>query len=471
MKRFLILFISIFIVNQAQQILWIRTLQPNFTWFIAHDIVTDSRNNVIGISFPYLRKYSPDGEIIWSREINFGDPNAAIGVDAGDSIIVAGYGAPAHHDTWVIMKYTPDGESLWRRIIGFHRDSVPHFSDMGIDNQNNILLTGQTEGSISSGWITFKLNPIGEIRWRRDFSSNWGPDFAEGICSDDSLNVIVGGIRGIYPIPGTWVPQVYKYSKDGDSLWAVVHFDNITYFCGVGGVTTDKFGNVILPGHYSVSYYPIATYPAFLFKHDPQGMTLWKWFDDSTARSFFSSCVTDTAGNIFTTGYKKIRFDTLAGADTVLLEVRKFAPGGEPLWVFHYFLGRYASAPNFFCRMDLDREGNIIVSVNKDSLVYIFKIIERPGILEERSEKLIPKHTFTTIVNSNQSYKISLPFNATAIEIYDISGKLKKREKINEKEYIWVSKDEKGKTLPQGIYFFKVSGKEKAQIKKIVLLK
>jgi hypothetical protein len=454
MKKLLLSTFILITINQAQQIIWVRTFRPIN---IYSDISTDNRNNVIVVAFPYLQKYSPDGQIIWDREINFGDLVAKVDVDKGDSIIVGGYGSPAYNDTWVIIKYTPDGETLWQRLMGFSHDSVPHFSDIAIDKQNNILVTGYIPGTVESKWLTYKLTPIGEIKWLRVFSSNWGPDMPTGICADDSLNVIVGGKRGIYPLPRSWFPQVYKYSTTGDSLWAVYYSDTVQHNYAVGELTVDRLGNIILPG---------TRLSSFLFKFDPQGNYLWRWFEDTIKHSCFRSCVTDTASNIFTAGFR-----LLLPSETIEMEVKKFQPDGESLWTFLYPLGHLNVSEAFWFKIDLDQANDIIVAGNKDTFVYIFKITERPGILEEPSAKLIPIPTFTTIINSNQRYKISLPFDITSIEIYDISGKLKKREKINEKEYIWVSKDEKGKTLPQGVYFFKVSGKEKAQIKKIVLLK
>lgn len=460
MKRFSTFALLLITIVQTQQIVWIRTFQPH-PHLICPDMSTDSRNNVIVCAYPYLKKYNPDGEVLWERELNFGNGGTpCVNVDKGDSIIVGGSNVLLNDSTWTIIKFTPAGDTLWKRVIVFPLDSVPIFADMGIDNQNNILVAGSR---CPYQWLTFKLSSIAEIKWVRIFSSNWGPDMVIGICADDSLNIIVGGERGIYPLPNVWYPQIYKYSEFGDSLWAVCYFDSFHANYTVGEHTADKFGNVILPG--AEHRFPPSNDYAYLFKYDQQGNLLWKWFDDSTAYSKFSSCITDSSGNIFTTGARN------PPDSIVTMEVWKFNPNGEPLWVFSYLLGTYYWAERFWFKIDLDREDNIIVAAHKDTLVYVFKITEWPGISEEKKEKLIPNLIFSTIINSKQNYKIGLPFDVTSIEIYDISGKLWQKEKVNKSEYIWLGKDAKGKPLPQGIYFLKVSGKEKDAIKKIVLLK
>jgi hypothetical protein len=419
-------------------------------------MATDSRNNVIVVAFPFLRKYNSAGELIGERLINFGQPRQLrLDVDRGDSIIVAG--RHLYYDSvWVIQKWFGPNTPLWEREIVFSRDTLlpPRFSDIAIDNQNFILITGFNSETYYGRWVTYKLRPDGTIKWKKIFTSNWGPDMNTFVCADDSLNVIVGGVRGVYPVPRSWYPQVYKYSPTGDSLWAVCYFDSFPGNYAIGELTADRWGNVILPG--------VKMGTPFLFKYDQQGNPLWTWFD--TISCEIHSCVTDTGGNIYTAGARKL-------PDVVDVEVRKFLPNGQLVWIFSYPLGP-GHASEYFCfKIDLDREGDILVAAHKDTIVYIFKITDRSGISEERSKKLMPNHTFITIINSNQKHKIILPFDATSIEIYDISGKLKKREKLNKKEYIWLSQDEKGKPFSQGVYFLKACGKEKEAIKKIVLLR
>ncbi|MEO0101808.1 MAG: hypothetical protein ABIK84_05345 [candidate division WOR-3 bacterium] len=447
MKRYSILlfFISLAV---AQEIVWIRTFRAIVT---RPDIAVDSRSNIVVVAYPYLRKYSLSGELLWERRINFGDSSRGprIDLDGGDSIIVGGYGAPTHHDSWVIMKWTPEGETLWKRLIGFHPDSLAYLTDVGVDNQNNILVTGNIPGTYKSMWLTYKLSPDGEIKWVKTFTSQWGPDRPTGICSDDSLNVIVGGERGILGIPRSWYPQVYKYSKDGDSLWVVYYDDTIHHNYLVGELNVDKLGNVILPGE-ETGYPPTSVY-TFLFKYDPRGNTLWRWFDRRRVWvSGFSSCVTDTAGNIFTAGLKVHRPYPY---DTIFMEVWKFSPEGESIWVFPYLLGSTFTAGYPWFEIDLDREGDIIVAAPKETLVYLFKITERSITPEDRRRISRQPPCPTLFLKRDTKMKFFLN------EIYDRTGRLLLRD--NKEGFL--------NTLPEGIYFLRGDEERKKFIKVILL--
>ncbi len=447
----LIALLTLITISQTQQIVWVRTFKPIN---IYSDISTDNRNNIIVVAFPHLRKYSPDGQIIWDREINFGDVVAKVDVDKGDSIIVGGYGSPTYNDTWVIIKYTPDGETLWKKLIGFPPDSVPHFSDIAVDKQNNILVTGYIPGTVDSKWLTYKLTSIGEIKWLRVFTSNWGPDRPVSICADDSLNVIVGGTRGIYPLPRSWFPQVYKYSTIGDSLWAIYYSDTVQHNYAVGEITVDRLGNIILPG---------TRLSSFLFKFDRQGNYLWRWFEDTIKHSCFRSCVTDTSSNIFTAGFR-----LLLPSETIEMEVKKFQPDGESLWTFLYPLGHLNVSEAFWFKIDLDQANDIIVAGNKDTFVYIFKITEHSGIIEDKTEKMNWNVISSTIIASKRNFKINLPSSITLISIYNIAGKLIKKTKTSDDKMMILNTNDI-QFFPEGIYFLGINEKSKTTIKVILL--
>lgn len=438
-------------MSQTQEIVWVRTFRP---YQPIPDLATDSRNNVIVCAFPLLRKYNSDGELLWEREINFGNGGALrVDVDRGDSIVVGGCNYIYDDTTWFIMKCSPTGESLWKRVFVFPRlpESLPWFSDIAIDNQNSILLTGFVPGTYSSKWLTYKLFPDGEIKWRKIFTSNWGPDMGTRVCADDSLNVIVCGVRGVYPVSRSWYPQVFKYSQFGDSLWAVCYFDSFPGNHVVGELTADRWGNVILPG--------VRAGTPFLFKYDQLGNTLWMWFDTISCQ--IHSCVTDTGGNIYTAGARKL-------PDTIIMEVRKFLPSGESLWVFSYPLGPRYAIESFWFEIDLDSEGNILVAANKDTFVYVLKITEHPGIIEDKTEKMNWDFISSTIITSKRNSKINLPSSITLVSIYNIAGKLIRKIRTSDgKTPILNSRDIQ--FFPEGIYFIKTEGKKKEIIKVILL--
>jgi hypothetical protein len=447
-------------IIQSQEIVWVRS-SVNYSYRGSSDLAVDSRNNAIVIAYPYLKKFDPNGEMIWEREINFGIWEVAVVVDKGDSIIAGGCNLRSQDTTWVIMKYSPAGESLWRREFIFPGGPVgsfcPVFTDLGIDTQNNILVAGYSTAADS--WLTYKLSPQGDIKWIRIFTSNWGPNQPTGICADDSLNVIVGGNRGIVGVSRSWFPQVFKYSPNGDSLWAVYYRGN-HHNHYVGELNVDRFGNILLPGGEMVDRPPGNTY-AFLFKYDRQGNTLWQWFDDTTASTEFYSVSTDTVGNIYTTGARN-------PYDVTILEVRKFNPYGESLWTFHYPLWRRNISEMFFFEIELDQDGNIIVAANKDTFVYALKITEYPGIVEDKTEKINRDFISSTIITSKRNFKINLPSSITLVSIYNIAGKLIRKIRTGD-DKVTILNTNDIQFLPESIYFIKTEGNNKGLIKVILL--
>jgi gingipain R len=72
---------------------------------------------------------------------------------------------------------------------------------------------------------------------------------------------------------------------------------------------------------------------------------------------------------------------------------------------------------------------------------------------------------------SGKTFKIKIPFYAASIDIYNRAGKLVKKENADKREFIWQGTDGDGKPLPQGVYFAKANGKEKTEIKKLLLIR
>ncbi len=83
-----------------------------------------------------------------------------------------------------------------------------------------------------------------------------------------------------------------------------------------------------------------------------------------------------------------------------------------------------------------------------------------------------PVHNSTTI-----SFTIPRDITEAELKIYNIKGQLVKQflPEINNKtrviDFVWDTKDESGKPVANGIYFYKLSTDKKSIIKKVILLR
>lgn len=160
--------------NQGQQE-WITKFgTPNyeFTW----DVGTDSQNNAYvtgwtrgvfegdgsGVSKTnsdaFLTKYDSNGNQVWIKQ--FGTPGddglflGGLAVDANDNIYVTGFtngdlgGTNAgSYDAWV-AKFDSNSNQLWISQFGTSGFEFP--SEISVDNQGNVFVTGYTQGSLGS---------------------------------------------------------------------------------------------------------------------------------------------------------------------------------------------------------------------------------------------------------------------------------------------------------------------------------
>lgn len=72
---------------------------------------------------------------------------------------------------------------------------------------------------------------------------------------------------------------------------------------------------------------------------------------------------------------------------------------------------------------------------------------------------------------SHNTFAIKIPYYATSVDIYNRTGKLVKTMTADKSELIWKGYDESGKLMPQGVYFIKTKGKEKTEVKKLLLIR
>jgi hypothetical protein len=192
-------------------------------------------------------------------------------------------------------------------------------------------------------------------------------DFGVGAAVDPFGNVVIGGptqssLGG--PSAGLFDVFAGKYDASGHKLWLAQRgtgdieygFDDLN-----GGVCSDPFGNVFVVGRTKGALDGNVNrggYDYFVVKFSATGNWLWTRQDGSANDDAGRAVATDSAGNVFVTGY--VRGDlhgvTRVGSADVFLV--KYDPAGTRLWTAIFGSANVDESFGLTCDVD----GNVIVT-------------------------------------------------------------------------------------------------------------
>lgn len=190
----------------------------------------------------FIRKYGPDGAVLWTRQFGSLTDDAARAVATHTSgVYVVGYvdccggflpgQPPAGATDAYIRKYGGDGNELWTRQFGTLDIERAH--GVAVDN-TGVYVAGITTGNFAGpggqrdGFVR-KYSHEGAILWTRQF----GTRLVNGDAAvDDFFAITVGpagvfvvGATGLGAVPGTTYAGggsdafVIKIDTDGDTQW------------------------------------------------------------------------------------------------------------------------------------------------------------------------------------------------------------------------------------------------------------
>lgn len=291
--------------NYAGIQLWLRSFE--LSGFIGNGngkLAIDSLGNPV-VSSNYLDsanisngrvvtvKYNSSGVILWSRFFdgpvsNGQDEPMDIITDVQNNIYVAASSdstfAGSYYRNICLLKYNSSGVLQWARRQGNVTGpghEIP--SDMALDGQGNIYLTGQRADILM---ITTKYSPSGNLLWTmyRNHSN------AHDIETDASGFFYLYG-RGVF---STFLG---KYNSDGDSLWVRTTTSVESRDSYGNSLSVDGLGNVYISGR---SW--LAPYKSYAAKFNIYGDPVWALTYEGDPTSLAHSHVIDNNGNMYITG-------------------------------------------------------------------------------------------------------------------------------------------------------------------------
>lgn len=258
--------------------------------YISGKTTGNAGGNNLGLNDGFIIKLDSSGNKIWSRQFGTaGDEDIQwSAIDRSGNVYITGFttgalaGSNYGKEDIFILKYTPAGEVEWTRQIG--TDSTDIAKGISIDPSGNVYVTGSTGGKLGevsygkTDCFILKLNSRGNLLKRVQF----------GTAGDDLCNSVVGTSVGDIIVCGTtWGDLVGKNQGFVDgftgrftssledpvfSQFGTDGFDIPLVLCG------DKNNDLFVAGSTSGNFGSdqIGEGDCFLIRMDKNGAILWK---------------------------------------------------------------------------------------------------------------------------------------------------------------------------------------------------
>jgi hypothetical protein len=261
------------------------------------------------------------------------------------------------------------------------------YSTAGIASTGAYQITNASSSNNQPDAYVAKFSSAGERIWSTYFGGS-DLDIASAVSVDTSDNVIITGVTastsGIAS-PGAYQTKnkggstagpgdafIAKFSNAGKRVWS-------TYYGGTDedwgrGIATDKKNSILITGltrstsfiatsrAYSTSYNGLID--AFLAKFDSSGSLVWGTYFGGTSQDVANAIATDTADNIYITGYAYSSGMSSTGAYQTSLSglsdafLTKFSTSGVLKWSTYLGGSNYDVAE----AMATDKSGNIYIT-------------------------------------------------------------------------------------------------------------
>jgi hypothetical protein len=263
---------------------------------------------------------APATDIAWTAQFGTRYPDDANGLamDPAGNLYVIGQTSgelPGQKNAGMIdaflRKYTPTGAELWTRQFGSSERDLP--KGVTLDDAGNVYLVGQTFGSIpgqtsAGGWDAFirKYTPRGDEVWTRQFGGG-GAESAASVRVDHAGNAyVVGGTRAALPGQtniGDYDGFIVKFDNAGNQVWARQFGTTVEDY--VLSVTIDGKGNPTLAGETSGLLAGAAAaggLDGFVRQYDPDGNVVWTRQFGSPFDDYAVGVTVGPTGDVFTVG-------------------------------------------------------------------------------------------------------------------------------------------------------------------------
>jgi hypothetical protein len=261
-----------------------------------------------------------------------------IGIDSQDNIIVTGFSFQGSDSNALTIKYDSDGNEIWNTQYNSGKNDAAFL--IAVDNNDDIIIFGYSgKLPISEGsCFIVKYSSEGIEQWNYTFSLG-ECNYPGGITVDSENNIIVTGGSGLWQMNIFY--WIIKMDENCVEIW------NQTFHEGaidIGlGVAVDSNDNIIATGFSSTPFVD----PVFLIKYDKNGNIIW---EKRRPGSEPWDIAIDSQDNIVVTGFGYYY-------PSITMLTIKCDMNGTLLWVNEFESGAYDGGQS----VAIDSNDNIIV--------------------------------------------------------------------------------------------------------------
>ena len=211
-------------------------------------------------------KYDPDGNELWVRRANLGQP-VAIGVAPSGLVAVTGDAGNA----WGTVLYDTDGNEIWS---GFYLPAISGPQDLAISDAGDVYVCGRGGASKSGAVVHF--DPTGAIAWVGEHTGPYGGwDYFRRLALDDAGDVVaVGQAFGVGYLD--W--SVVKFDSSGNEAWSAHYSGFDANDEWATGVRVDSSGAAYVTGFSGPGLCgPLVGVDTTVVKYAPDGTQTWAY--------------------------------------------------------------------------------------------------------------------------------------------------------------------------------------------------
>ena len=225
----------------------------------------------------WIRSYDLDGTEGWTRTydgpVSGNDMFQSMSLDAEGNIMAVGHHNVAGEAADVLLrKYSVDGDVLWTRTYSGDNGGNDVVADVASSPAGNLYVAGHEKGLVGEGlnaWLA-KYDTDGNLLWSR--TRNGGAsldDFYHGVAVIGDDDVVVCGFEDAHDYP--WRATVRRYDAGGTIMWSDESVGEAEQGALCYGIAVDSSDNVVITGGEPEDGVRRAT----LRKYDPDGDVWW----------------------------------------------------------------------------------------------------------------------------------------------------------------------------------------------------
>ncbi len=456
---------------------WNRVIPPSGTTLLA-GIIVDNANNIVvsysnnsaTLSDIVTAKYSPSGDLLWNVRYNYinngNERPGAISVDGFNDVYVCGSSqAPSGTCGLLTLKYSSSGLIQWSNYTSTSNNPVT-VKDMELDQFGNVYSCGRIEQLNSNAFIA-KVSPSGTSLFFQTYnnSSVSGTDYFNELAIDGINNFIylAGSSWGGTSTTDDFITA--KYSTSGILQW-LQRYDGPSHALdNAGSVVIDNLGNVYSGG---ISHGGATNYDIAIAKYSPAGIPLGyqRYSVGSVSESFSKMIIDRTQQKIYVTG---------AGNDNLI--ILKYNTSLTNEWSISYnspFNGVDGGQDISVDSSTVYVTGySVGAGTNNDMLTLKYSVTSGVNaVVNEIPSGFTLHQNYPNPFNPNTVISFDIPANGNVnLEIFDAAGRLVSTPVSHFLEAGSYEFNFEASGLSSGIYFYRISTNEFADVKKMTLIK